>query len=132
MKKILLALLLLPLLSFAQSDLENALKMGQVMLSGLSIIKANKSGTKADSKTVSVVCIKNKLTEKITFKLVGKDANDLVIEKILIVQNDGKECVFEILKGVYAYEVVLTSNEIYKKGEYKFDDDIVITVKKEE
>lgn len=102
------------------------------MLSGLSIIKANKSGTKADSKTVSVVCIKNKLTEKITFKLVGKDANDLVIEKILIVQNDGKECVFEILKGVYAYEVVLTSNEIYKKGEYKFDDDIVITVKKEE
>ncbi len=125
-------LLLVPKLSFAQTDIENVLKLGQVIVSGLSIIKANKSGTKLDSKTVSVVCIKNKLSEKITFKLLGKDANELAIEKILVVQNDGKECVFEILKGVYAYEVLLTSNEIYKKGEYKFEDDIVITIKKEE
>lgn len=132
MKKLLLALFLVPILSFAQTDLENALKLSQMLVSGFSIVKATKSGTKPDSKTVSIVCIKNKLSEKITFKLLGKDANDLAIEKVLIVQNDGKECVFEILKGVYAYEVLLTSNEIYKKGEYKFEDDIVITIKKEE
>jgi hypothetical protein len=132
MKKLLTALLLVPLVSFAQSDIENALKLGQVIVSGFTIVKANKSGTKADSKTVSSVCIKNKLTEKITFKLLGKDAQDAVTEKLLVVQNDGKECVFEIPKGVYAYEVTLANSEIYKKGEYKFEDDIVITIKKED
>lgn len=132
MKKLLAALLLVPILSFAQTDIENALKVGQAMLSGLSIIKATKSGTKPDSKTVSSVCIKNKLEEKITFKLLGKDAQEVITEKLLVVQNDGKECVFEIPKGVYAYEVTLANNEVYKKGEYKLEDDIVITIKKEE
>jgi hypothetical protein len=132
MKKLLTALLLVPILSFAQSDIENALKLGQVIVSGFTIVKANKSGTKPDSKTVSSVCIKNKLTEKITFKLLGKDDQANVIEKLLVVQNDGKECVFEIPKGVYAYEVALANGEIYKKGEYKFEDDSVITIKKED
>lgn len=132
MKKLLTALLLVPLLSFAQTDIENALKLGQVIASGFSIIKATKSNTKQDSKTVSSVCIKNKLAEKITMKLVGKDDEGNVITKELVVQNDGKECVFEIPKGIYAYEVLLATNEVYKKGEYKFDDDIVILIKKED
>lgn len=132
MKKFLAALILVPVLSFAQTDIENALKLSQVIASGFSIIKSTKSGTKSDSKTVSSVCIKNKLAEKITFKLAGKDNDETKVTKELVIQNDGKECVFEIPKGIYAYEVLLANNEVYKKGEYKFDDDIVIVIKKEE
>jgi hypothetical protein len=132
MKKFLTALLIVPVFSFAQTDIENMLKVGQVLLSGFTIVKATKSETKSDSKTVSSVCIKNKLAEKVTFKLSGKDNQDTKVTKELVVQNDGKECVFEIPKGIYAYEVLLANNEVYKKGEYKFDDDIVIIIKKEE
>jgi hypothetical protein len=108
------------------------LKVGQVLLSDFTIVKATKSETKSDSKTVSSVCIKNKLADKITFKLTVKDSENTKVTKELIVQNDGKECVFEIPKGIYAYEVLLANNEDYKKGEYKFDDEIVIIIKKEE
>ncbi len=131
MKNILTALLVVPIISFAQTDLENALKLSQVIVSGFSIVKATSSNNK-NSKTISSVCIKNKLADKITFKLQGKDDQDNKVEKEMIVQNDGKECVFEIPKGIYAYEVVLANNEIYKKGEYKFEDDIVITIKKDD
>lgn len=132
MKIIFLVILLFTLQSFAQTDLENVLKLGQVIVSGFTIVKASKSDTKSESKTISSVCIKNKLAEKITFKLTGKDIEGEKLIKELVVQNDGKECVFEIPKGIYSYEVLLLNNEVYKKGEYKFDDDIIITIKKEE
>ena len=132
MKKILTILLLLPMLNFAQSDIERTLKAGELLLSGFSIFKATKSDTKKDSKFIASVCIKNKLMEKITFKMDGKDEQGEVVKKEMVVQNDGKECVFNIPKGIYNYEVILSSKEIYKKGEYKFDDDVVISIKKEE
>jgi hypothetical protein len=96
------ALILMPVFSFAQTDIENALKLSQVIASGFSIIKATKSGTKSDSKTVSSVFIKNRLADKITFKLAGKDEEGTTVTKELVVQNYGKECVFEIPKGIYA------------------------------
>ena len=132
MKKIITILLLLPLFAFSQSGLEHSLKIGELLVSGFSILKSSKNDTKKDSKFVLQVCIKNKLLEKITFKMDGKDANGEVVKKEMVVQNDGKECVFNIPKGIYNYEVVLSSKEIYKKGEYKFDDDVVISIKKEE
>jgi hypothetical protein len=49
----------------------------------------------------------------------------------MVVQNDGKECVFNIPKGIYTYEILLANKDVFKKGEYKFDDDVVITVKKD-
>jgi len=124
--------LMLSLVSFAQSDFEKVIKAGEVVLSGFSILKASKSGTDKDSKIISTVCIKNKMMEKITFKLIGKDKNSDDLKKEMVVQNDGKECVFNIPKGIYTYEVILANNEVYKKGEYKFEDDIVITIKKED
>ena len=132
MKKIITILLLLPLFAFSQSGLEHSLKIGELLVNGFSILKSSKNDTKKDSKFVSQVCIKNKLLEKITFKMDGKDENGEVVKKEMIVQNDGKECVFNVPKGIYNYEVVLSSKEIYKKGEYKFDDDVVISIKKEE
>ena len=132
MKKFLTALFLVPLTLFAQTDLDKALKVGEVVLSGFTIFKSASSNPKTDSKTISSVCIKNKLLEKIIFKMVGKDEQDNEVKKEMVVQNDGKECVFNIPKGIYTYEITLTNKEIYKKGEYKFDDEVVITVKKDD
>lgn len=130
--KILIATFLLPITLFAQTDIANVLKVGEVVLSGFTIFKSVKSDTKKDSKIISSVCIKNKLSEKITFKMVGKDEQDNEVKKEMVVQNDGKECVFNVPKGIYTYEVTLSNKDTYKKGEYKFEDDVVITIKKDD
>lgn len=113
--------------SFAQSDLDKFLKGGEIIVNGLSFIKGN--NPKTDSKTIESICIKNKLSDKITFKLIGKDEDGNDVKKELVVQKDGKECVFDLPKGVWAYEIDLANKEVYKKGEYKLDDEITITVK---
>ena len=69
------------------------------------------------------------MVDKITFRIVGKNEEGDEIKKELVVQKDGKECLFELSKGIYTYEVVLPNKEIYKKGEYKFNEDVVITIK---
>ena len=127
-KKFLAIATLLPVLSFAQSDLQTALKGGEILLTGLSIFKTTK-GSKTDSKIIESVCVKNKLVDKITFRIVGKNEEGDEIKKELVIQKDGKECLFVLPKGIYTYEVVLPNKEIYKKGEYKFDEDVIITIK---
>ena len=130
--KIVLAMVsLLPMISFAQTDLQTAIKGGELLLSGLSIFKVAKSERKTDSKVIESVCVKNKLVDKITFRIVGKNEEGDDVKKELVVQKDGKECLFNLPKGIYTYEVVLPNKDIYKKGEYKFEDDIVITVKED-
>ena len=124
-------LLLLPVMSFAQSDLQNVLKGGELLLSGLSVLKISKSDAKKDSKVIESVCVKNKLSDKITFRIVGKTQDGDDVKKELVIPKDGKECLFLLPKGIYTYEIVLANKEIYKKGEYKFDDDVVMTVKEE-
>lgn len=132
LKKYLSILLLIPLFTFSQSSFEKVLRSGEVIVTGLSFLKGSKTNTKTiDSKFIESVCIKNKLTDKITFSLVGKDEDDTVVKKELVIQKDGKECVFELPKGIYTYEIVLANKEVYKKGEYKFEDEITITVKQE-
>ena len=117
---------------YSQSDIEKILKGGEILVNGLTILKNNKSETKnTNSKVVESVCIKNKLTEKITFSFVGKDEEDNVVKKELVIQKDGKECVFELPKGIYTYEIILSNKEVFKKGEYKFNEEITITVKQE-
>jgi hypothetical protein len=119
-----------PIISFAQSDIDKILKGGEIIVNGLSILKKDKSETKeTNSKVIESVCIKNKLTDKITFVISGKNEEDIVIIKELVIQKDGKECVFELPKGIYTYEIVLANKEVFKKGEYKFNEEITITVK---
>ena len=114
----------------AQSDVDKILKGGEIIVNGLSFLKKDKSEAKeTNSKVIESVCIKNKLTDKITFIISGKDAEDNTIKKEMVIQKDGKECVFELPKGIYTYEIVLANKEIYKKGEYKFNEEITITVK---
>ena len=119
---------IIPIISFAQSDLQTALKGGELLLTGLSVFKTTK-GSKTDNKIIESVCVKNKLVDKITFRIVGKNEEGDEIKKELVIQKDVKECLFILPKGIYTYEVVLPNKEIYKKGEYKFDEDVVITIK---
>ena len=117
-------------LSNAQSDIDKVLKGGEIIVNGLSFLKKDKSEAKeTNSKVIESVCIKNKLTDKINYTMVGKDEEDNVVKKELVIQKDGKECVFDIPKGIYTYEIVLANKEVYKKGEYKFNEEITITVK---
>lgn len=129
-KIFLLPLLFIFNISFSQSDIDKILKGGEIIVNGLSFLKKDKSEAKeTNSKVIESVCIKNKLTDKITFIISGKDAEDNNIKKEMVIQKDGKECVFELPKGIYTYEIVLANKEVYKKGEYKFNEEITITVK---
>ena len=130
-KALIVTFLFLPVMSFAQADLSNVIKGGELILSGLSIFKVAKSDGKSDSKTIKSLCVKNKLTQKITFRIMGKNAEGEDVKKELVIPKDGKECLLELLKGIYTYEIELSNREIYKKGEYKFDEEIIITVKEE-
>ncbi len=130
MKKYFLLMIgILPYFCFSQSDFEKTIQAGSVLVNGLSFLKGNKS---TDNKTSLMLCIKNKLSDKITFKITGKDKDDNDVKKDMVIQNNGKECLFEIPKGVYTYEVILANKDTFKKGEYKFDEDITVTIKKEE
>ena len=127
MKLNLIFCLLFVTVSYSQSTIETILKSGEIIVTGLSFIKGAKS--QSNSKVIETVCVKNKLTDKITFRIVGKDEQDNEIKKELVIQKDGKECFLELSKGIYSYEVELANKEIYKKGEYKFAENTIITVK---
>lgn len=129
--KILFTLLLMCQFLFSQADLNNVIKGGELLLSGLSILKIKKTDAKNESKVIESVCVKNKLNDRITFRIEGKNKEGDDIKKELVIPKDGKECLFSLFKGIYTYEIVLTNKEIYKKGEYKFEEDVVITVKEE-
>ena len=126
----LMLVLLSSSLLVAQSDLNNVLKGGELLLSGISILKSKK-GTNPTSSVVTSVCIKNKMDSKIIYRLTGKSEKGTDISKELIIQNDSKECYIDLPKGVYSYEIELPNKEIYRKGEYNFDAEVVITIKKE-
>jgi hypothetical protein len=130
MSKYIFIFFIIPLFSFSQSDFEKTIQAGGIIINGLSFLKNNKPSQNTN-KMVLVLCVKNKLEEKITFKIIGKDLEDNEFKKDLVIQNDGKECFLEIPKGIYTYEVILSNKETFKKGEYKFDDDITVTIKKE-
>ena len=101
-------------------------------MSGFTIFKVAKSDPKKESKFIGSVCVKNKLTDKITFTIVVETEDGDKIKKELVIQLDGKECLLELPKGIYTYEVILPNKEVYKKGDYKFEDNVVITIKKDD
>lgn len=115
--------------SYSQSDFDKIIKSGEVIVNGLSILKSKKTTSTNASGVVESVCVKNKLSDKITFKMTGKDADGNEVKKELVVPKDGSECVYSLASGVWAYEIILSNKEIFKKGEYKLDDEMVITVK---
>lgn len=118
--------------TYSQSDIEKILKGGEIIINGLSFLKTNKiEQASTQLKVIESICVKNKLTDRITFKLTGLDENGNEIKKELVITKDGKECVFAIVKGIYTYEIILSNKEIYKKGEYKFNEQLTITIKED-
>ncbi len=133
MKRLLIiTTIMISMLLNAQSDVENIVKGGELILTGISIFKVGKSNPKPNSKTVESICVKNKLPDKITFRISGLDLEKSEIKKELVIPKDGKECLLEVPKGVYTYEVIRANNETYKKGEYKLEEEITIVVKEEQ
>lgn len=129
--KMLFSLLFICQILFSQADLNTVIKGGELLLSGLSVLKISKSNAKNNSKVIESVCVKNKLTDRITFRIEGKNEEEEEVKRELVIPTDGKECLFVLPKGIYTYEIILTNKEIYKKGEYKFEDEVVITIKNE-
>lgn len=130
MNKILKIIFFISINTFAQTDIQNILKGGEILVNGISFLKNNVSESKeTNKKIIESVCVKNKLLDRITFILVGKDEDENDIKKELIIQKEGKECVFELPKGIYTYEIILSNKEVFKKGEYKFNEEITITIK---
>lgn len=123
--------MVVPLQIHPQSDLDKVLKGGEIIVNGLSFLKGSKETKEVDSGHIESICVKNKLNEKITFKIASTDIGDTGISKELVIQKDGKECIFKLQKGIYTYEIVLANKEIYKKGEYRFSEETTITIKNE-
>jgi hypothetical protein len=127
-KSVVLILLLCPIMSFSQSDL---IKGGELLFGGLITFLNLSKPKNVNSTVVESVCIKNKMTAKITIIITRQTEDGEEIKKELVIPKESKECFYELPKGIYTYEIILANDEVYKKGEYFFKDKTVITLKEE-
>ncbi|WP_157450515.1 hypothetical protein [Chryseobacterium sp. CCH4-E10] len=110
------------------TGLDKGLAIGNILVQGYIALKGN--GAKQvdpNAKTVDSFCFKNKMDEKIIIKLLGK-IEDEEIKKEFVIQRDEKECTYNLPKGIYTYEVLLSSKDIYQKGEYKISEETLMTI----
>jgi hypothetical protein len=110
------------------TGLDKGLVIGNILVQGYIALKGN--GAKQvdpNAKTVDSFCFKNKMDEKIIIKLLGK-IEDEEIKKEFVIQRDEKECTYNLPKGIYTYEVLLSSKDIYQKGEYKISEETLMTI----
>lgn len=117
---------LLNLSAYSQSNIDKLIKGGEILITGLTILRDK---TKAPQKGLVKVCLKNKLSEKITIAFDGKDSLGIAVKKSLVIPIDGKECFLDLPQGIYTFEIVLPNNDVYKRGDYRFDENMTITVK---
>ena len=109
------------------SDLDRGILIGNLLIQGYQALKGPGDKSNSNSKSVDSFCFKNKMDEKITVRLNGK-VEDEEIKKELVIQKDTKECTFDLPKGIYTYEILLSSKDIYKKGEYNVAGDTLMTI----
>jgi len=113
-------------LSVHSQSLDKIIKSGELVIAGLTILKDKKGNV--TNGVIDKICVRNKRTDKITLNFVST-TDGIPLSKSLVIQHDGKECLLNIPVGIYTYEIVLPNNEIYKRGEYHFDESKTITVK---
>ncbi len=112
----------------AMSGLDKGLAIGNILVQGYVALKGNGSKTAdPNAKTVDSFCFKNKLEEKITVKLSGKP-EDEEIKKEFVIRKGEKECTYNLPKGIYTYEVLLSGKDTYQKGEYKVSEEALLTI----
>ncbi len=113
------------------TNLDRGILIGNLLFEGYKAIRGNsltdKKTADPNAKTVDSFCYKNKMDEKITVKLNGR-IEDEEVKKELVIQKDGKECMYNLPKGIYTYEVLLSSKDTYQKGEYKVTEETLMTV----
>lgn len=110
------------------SSLDKGLAIGNILVQGYMALKGNTTKqVDPNAKTIDSFCFKNKMDEKITIKLNGKIEDD-EIKKELVIQKDEKECTYNLPKGIYTYEVLLSSKDTYQKGEYKVSEETLMTI----
>ena len=113
----------------AQVNLEKILKSGEIILSGITVLKTSNETGLDNKGNIGKICVKNKLTNKVTFVLTRKNDDGTFLTKEAVIPVDGKECLLDLPKGIYVYEITWPDKEVYKKGEYKFDASMTITLK---
>lgn len=67
------------------------------------------------------------MDEKITVKLYGKIGEEDV-NKELVIQKNEKKCTYNLPKGIFTYEVILSNKDTYQKGEYKVSEETLMTI----
>lgn len=125
-KTVFVLLFLFPTLVSAQ-DL-NLIRGGELLFGGLITIFSKDKTENVNKTVVESVCVKNKLSDKITFILIKKTEDGEEDRKELVIQKDSKEYLFELPVGVYSYEVLLANNTVFKKGECKFAEKTTFTI----
>ncbi len=116
-----------------QSDFDKVIKTGELIINGWSIIKGNKetNNSKENSTIVKYLCVKNKLSSKLVFNLSRELKNEVdektQEKKELVIQSGEKECLYELEKDIWDYEIInTTTNEVLKKGQYKLEEEITV------
>jgi len=123
-------LLFTPLFFKSQTTgLDKGLAIGNILIQGYAALKGNGKTADPNAKTVDSFCFKNKMEEKITVELIGK-IEDEDIKKELVIPQDSKQCTYNLPKGVYTYEIILSNKETYQKGEYKVSEETIMTINK--
>lgn len=102
---VLVVLVLLQCQSYAQSDLDRVLKGGEILLGGLAFVKTAYMDPEANSANVKKTTFKNKLGQKIVLRLFNEDDEGNELQEELIISDDGKESLYNLLKGVWRYEI---------------------------
>ncbi|ODS88944.1 MAG: hypothetical protein ABS44_06330 [Chryseobacterium sp. SCN 40-13] len=113
------------------SNLDRGIMIGNLVFEGYKALRGKGDSGKKEpdpnAKTVESFCFRNKLDEKITVRVAGTIEEE-EIKKEFVIQKGEKECAYNVPKGVYSYEVVLSSKDIYQKGEYKVTEETQMTV----
>jgi hypothetical protein len=122
-------LLFSPLFFKSQTTLDKGIAIGNVLIQGYSALKGTGKTVDANAKTVDSFCFKNKMEGKITVELTAK-IEDEDVKKELVIPQDSKQCTYNLPKGIYTYEIILSNKETYQKGEYKVSEETVMTINK--
>ena len=110
------------------SSLDKSIAIGSILIQGYMALKGNNSKmVDPNAKTVESFCFKNKMDERITVKLTGKIEDESIYKELVIPKNE-KECTFNLPKGIYTYEVLLSSKDTFQKGEYKVSEETLMTI----
>ncbi len=111
------------------TGLDRGIAIGNILVQGYAALKGGGKTADPNAKTVNSFCFKNKMEEKVSVVFIGKFEEE-DIKKELVIPQDSKQCTYNLPKGVYTYEIILSDKETYQKGEYKVSEEAIMTINK--